>query len=163
MVCAPTIRPPPPSPWTARNAISSIIEWDRPDSAEPTRKITIEAWKNVFRPYMSPSLPHSGVDTVEASRYAVMTQDRCDSPCRSPAMVGSAVATIVWSRAASSMPSSSAPMMISTRRGAMAAGPGSAAAAASVVLVMRAHLSQHPILARRPLVPVMDPGVSTRH
>ena len=68
MVCAPTIRPPPPSPWMARDAISSIIEWARPDSAEPIRKITIEAWKNIFRPYMSPSLPHSGVDTVEASR-----------------------------------------------------------------------------------------------
>ena len=47
------------------------------------------------------------------------TQDRCDRPCRSPAMVGSAVATIVWSSAASSMPSSSAPMMISTRRWSM--------------------------------------------
>ena len=68
MVCAPTIRPPPPSPWTARNAISSIIECARPDSAEPIRKITIAAWKNTFRPYMSPSLPHSGVDTVEASK-----------------------------------------------------------------------------------------------
>ncbi len=52
----------------ARDAISQIIECARPDSAEPIRKITIEAWKNTFRPYMSPSLPHSGVDTVEASR-----------------------------------------------------------------------------------------------
>ena len=31
-------------------------------------------------------------------------------------MVGSAVATIVWSSAASSMPSSRAPMITSTRR-----------------------------------------------
>ena len=91
--------------------MSCTIECANPHSAEPIRKITIEAWKNRFRPYMSPSLPHSGVDTVEASRYAVTTQDRWDSPCRSPTMVGSAVATIVWSSAASSMPSSRAPMI----------------------------------------------------
>ena len=65
---APTIRPPLPRPCTARNAISSIIEWLSPDSTEPIRKITIAAWKNIFRPYWSPSLPHSGVDTVVASR-----------------------------------------------------------------------------------------------
>src|SRR5215470_12908021 len=96
--------------------------WDSPASAEPIRKMTIEASKNVLRPYRSPSLPHSGVDTVDASRYAVTTQDRCDSPCRSPAMVGSAVATIVWSSAASSIPSSSAPMMMSVRRWVISLG-----------------------------------------
>jgi len=103
-------------PWTARNAINCSMVWESPASAEPIRKITIAAWKNVFRPYMSPSLPHSGVEMVDASRYAVTTQDRCDSPCRSPAIVGNAVATIVWSSAASSMPSSRAPMMMSVRR-----------------------------------------------
>src|SRR5580692_3610811 len=122
IVCAPTISPPPPSPCTARNAINSTIECASPDSAEPTKKITIEAWKNLFRPYMSPSLPHNGVDTVEASRYAVITHDRCDNPCRSPAIVGSAVATIVWSSAASNIPSSNAPMITSTRRCAKTGG-----------------------------------------
>src|SRR5262249_39904635 len=116
IVCAPVSRPPPPMPWTARNAINWSMVWDSPASAEPIRKMTIEAWKNALRPYRSPSLPHSGVDTVDASRYAVTTQDRCDNPCRSPAIVGSAVATIVWSSAASSIPSSSAPMMMSLRR-----------------------------------------------
>jgi hypothetical protein len=48
--------------------MSSIMGWLRPDSTEPTRKITIEAWKKIFRPYWSPSLPHSGVETVVASR-----------------------------------------------------------------------------------------------
>ena len=48
--------------------MSSNIEWLIPDSTEPTRKITIAAWKKIFRPYWSPSLPHSGVDTVVASR-----------------------------------------------------------------------------------------------
>ena len=41
----------------ARKAISSAIDWDRPDSADPARKIRIAAMKNDFRPYMSPSLP----------------------------------------------------------------------------------------------------------
>src|SRR5262245_60760259 len=103
-------------PWIARNAISWTMVCASPASAEPIKKMTIEAWKNVLRPYRSPSLPHSGVDTVDASRYAVTTQDRWDSPCRSPAIVGSAVATIVWSSAASSIPSSSAPMMMRVRR-----------------------------------------------
>src|SRR6516225_1542256 len=105
-----------------------------PESAEPIRKMTIEASKNVLRPYRSPSLPHSGVDTVDASRYAVTTQDRCDSPCRSPAIVGSAVATIVWSSAASSSPSSSAPMMMSLRRCPICSGSASAAAGEVTVL-----------------------------
>ena len=80
------------------------MELLRPASTEPIRKMTIAAWKKIFRPYWSPSLPHSGVDTVEASRYAVMTQAMCEPPLRSPTIVGSAVDTIVWSSAASSMP-----------------------------------------------------------
>jgi hypothetical protein len=39
--------------------------------------------------------------TVEAMRYAVMIHDSCSNPCRSPTICGSAVATIVWSSAAS--------------------------------------------------------------
>ena len=62
-----TIRPPAPRPWTARNAMSSAIVWDRPASAEPTRKTTIAAMNSFLRPYMSPSFPYSGVVTVEAS------------------------------------------------------------------------------------------------
>ena len=54
---APTISPPAPRPWIARKVISSVIEADRPDSADPTRKMTIAKMKNLFRPYMSPSLP----------------------------------------------------------------------------------------------------------
>ncbi len=73
--------------------------------------MTIAAWKKPLRPYWSPSLPHSGVEAVEASRYDVTTHDRWLSPWRSATIVGRAVETIVWSRAASSSPSSSAPMM----------------------------------------------------
>src|SRR5258708_15479601 len=113
---APTIRPPPPRPWIARNAMSSTMEWLSPARIEPTRKITIAPWKKIFLPYWSPSLPHSGVDTVVASRYAVMTQAMCEPPRRSPTIVGSAVETMVWSSAARSMPSISAPMMNRTER-----------------------------------------------
>ncbi len=79
-----------------------------PHSAEPARKITIAAWNSPLRPYWSPSLPHSGVPTVLASRYAVTTQDSRFSPPRSPTIVGSAVDTIVWSSAASRIASISA-------------------------------------------------------
>ena len=68
IACAPTISPPPPRPWTARKAMSSIMLWLSPERIEPTRKITIAAWKKTLRPYWSPSLPQSGVETVAASR-----------------------------------------------------------------------------------------------
>src|SRR4051794_36530891 len=50
---------------------------------------------------MSLSLPYSGTVTVEVTRYAVTTQDKSRKPCRSVTISGSAVATIVWSSAAS--------------------------------------------------------------
>ena len=68
IVCAPTINPPPPSPCRARKAISSVMVWLKPHSADPTTKMTMEAWKKVLRPYWSPNFPHSGVETVDASR-----------------------------------------------------------------------------------------------
>jgi hypothetical protein len=123
IVCAPTSSPPPPMPWMARKMISSVIVSESPASTDPTRKITIAAWKKIFRPYRSPSFPQSGVETVEASRYAVTIQESLDRLCRSPAMVGSAVATIVWSRAASSIPSSSPVMTTRTWRELSGSGP----------------------------------------
>jgi hypothetical protein len=57
IACAPTISPPAPSPCSARKAISWIIDCERPDSIEPTRKITIAAMKTGLRPIMSPSFP----------------------------------------------------------------------------------------------------------
>src|SRR4051794_9220548 len=53
---------------------------------------------------MSPSFPYSGVDAVVAIRYAVTTHDRWLIPPRSPTVVGRAVETIVWSRAARRIP-----------------------------------------------------------
>ena len=54
---APTMRPPAPRPWSVRKIISSAMDVDRPDSAEPMRKTTIEKMNSFLRPYMSPSLP----------------------------------------------------------------------------------------------------------
>ncbi len=50
VACAVTIRPPPPSPWIARNAISSVIPCAIPHSAEPIRKITSAPWSTILRP-----------------------------------------------------------------------------------------------------------------
>src|SRR3984957_18788712 len=116
IVWAPTIRPPPPRPWTARKRINSFIVWLKPARADPIMKMTMAAWKKNLRPNWSPSFPHNGVDTVEARRYAVTTHARCDPPWRSPTMVGSAVETMVWSSAASNMPSRRAPRMNHRRR-----------------------------------------------
>ncbi len=54
---------------------------------------------------------------MDASRYAVTTQERCSRPPRSPTIVGSAVATIVWSSDASRTTSRSA-LKIRRTRGA---------------------------------------------
>ena len=50
IACAPTISPPAPMPCSAREAMSSIMFWARPDRIEPTRKMTIDSWKRFFRP-----------------------------------------------------------------------------------------------------------------
>ena len=103
-----TISPPPPTPCRARNAISSPMLRAWPHSAEPIRKITIALRNRYLRPYWSPSFPQTWVVAVEARMYAVTTQDRCERPPRSLTIVGSAVDTIVWSSAASSIASISA-------------------------------------------------------
>ena len=57
IACAPTISPPAPMPWRARKPISWPIDWLRPASIEPARKIRIAARKTGLRPIMSPSFP----------------------------------------------------------------------------------------------------------
>ena len=55
-----------------------------------------------LRPWTSPSFPYSGTVTVEPSMYAVKTHEYWLIPPSSETTLGSAVATIVWSSAASS-------------------------------------------------------------
>jgi hypothetical protein len=69
---------------------------------------------------------------VDASRYAVTTQESFEMPPRSPTIVGKAVDTIVWSRDASSNTSSRAPKIRRTR-----CGCSRPAGAAAVVLTGR--------------------------
>jgi hypothetical protein len=57
IACAPTIRPPAPTPCNARKEISSTIDWLSPASIEPARKMRIAARKTGLRPNMSPSFP----------------------------------------------------------------------------------------------------------
>src|SRR3954471_12349534 len=66
---------------------------------------------------------------VVASRYAVVIHAMCETPPRSPTMVGIAVETMVWSRAAISMPASSAAKIVLIRRRVSTIG----GAAASVI------------------------------
>lgn len=95
-----TIMPPPPTPCSTRAPISSGRFRARPQATEAIRKIEVEARYSRLRPNMSPSLPHSGVTAVDASRYAALTHAMSSNPFRSSAIRGNAVETIVWSRAA---------------------------------------------------------------
>jgi hypothetical protein len=49
---------------------------DVPASIEPTTNTTMANWNSGLRPYRSPTLPYSGVEIVEASRYDVTTHER---------------------------------------------------------------------------------------
>src|SRR5882757_10863308 len=100
-----TVRPPAPIPCTARIAMSQVMLSAKPQKNEPITNTAQLTWNTSLRPNRSPNLPASTVAMVSVSRYAVTTQDMWPPPPRSATIVGSAVATMVWSSAASSMPS----------------------------------------------------------
>ncbi len=95
---------------------------------------TIAARSRLLRPYRSDALPQMGVVAAAASTYTVTTQERSPSPPRSPAIVGSAVAMIVWSSAAMNMTSSS-PLNGSAKPRPLAAMIRASAAAPGCVLM----------------------------
>ena len=121
-----TVRPPPPMPCRAREPISHVIDSERPASIEATVNSTMLPMKIDLRPNRSPNLPPRIVAIVWVSRYAVTTQLMCSAPPRSPTIVGSAVATIVESRAASRIPP-----MISAKATLRAPDPSSSGASVS--------------------------------
>ncbi len=45
-----TIRPPAPIPWSARQAISSVMFVARPQRNEPVMNTIAEIWKSTLRP-----------------------------------------------------------------------------------------------------------------
>ena len=63
-----TVSPPAPRPWSARDAISQVMPWERPHSIEPTMKTVTLIWKTFLRPNWSPTLPITTVTAVWASR-----------------------------------------------------------------------------------------------
>jgi hypothetical protein len=63
-----TMRAPPPTPCSALEATSMVIDCARPHSTDPARKNTTAVWKTVLRPNRSPSLPTIAVVIVDASR-----------------------------------------------------------------------------------------------
>src|SRR4051794_8142292 len=160
---ADTMSPPPPRPWIARKAISSLMPCASPHSAEPMRKIVSAAWSTRLRPYRSPSLPYSGVTTVTARRYAVTTQERCCRPPSSPTIVGSAVETIVWSSDASSMTSMS-PLTTRRieRRSAGRSGSSSAVAAATELMILHTYPWRFAGTARGRATALAGPAVARR-
>lgn len=87
-----------------------------PDSAENAMNIRIAALIRLFRPYMSDALPHRGVEAAAPRTYTVTTHDSSLSPPSWPAIVGSAVAMIVWSSAPMNIATSKPPKASITRR-----------------------------------------------
>jgi hypothetical protein len=86
---------------------------------------------------MSLSVPNTGATAVDANRYAVITHDRLVTSWNCRPMVGSAVATMVWSSAARNIVSKRLIRMVRTSRGVSGArgtiGGASEIACTSVV------------------------------
>ena len=92
----------PSAPWylpRSRSGMTSpmgaVAVTVRPDSADPTMKITMLTWNTHLRPNRSPSLPASTVAIVSVRMYEVATQHTWPARPRSPTMVGRAVDTTV--------------------------------------------------------------------
>ena len=100
-----TIRPPAPSPWTARKAISSVIEPARPHRPSRAGTAPPRSAEHAFAPADRPACHRAASPRFgPADRRWSPTRAAPDLP-RSPTIVGSAVATIVESSAASSITS----------------------------------------------------------
>ncbi len=100
------ISPPPPSPCTARKAISWSMSCAAPQSAEPSRKVATAPRKTRFAPRESQSLPYRGSAAVAASENALTSQGMRSMPCSgsSSRTIGTVAAeTMFWSRTASSI------------------------------------------------------------
>ena len=108
--------------------MSSVMSRLSPQSTDPVRNSTSATCRTSLRPYMSPSFPATGVVIVEVSRYAVTTQKSLSIPPRSPAIVGSAVDTIVESSDAINITSIRAPKIGPMRTDGAGAAPACATA-----------------------------------
>src|SRR3954447_13459488 len=100
---ASVISPPAAAPWMPRTTTSCVRSCAAPHRAEAATNTARAPWSRRLRPWRSPSLPQSGVDAVAATTYAVTSQETSLRRPRSVAIVGSAVARIVWSSTAGSI------------------------------------------------------------
>src|SRR6476661_7250912 len=82
---------------------------------------------------MSLSVPNTGATAVDASRYAVITQERLETSWNWRPMVGSAVATMVWSSAARNIVSNRLIRMV--RTSLCVSGGGGASEGASLTSI----------------------------
>ena len=94
------IMAPAPIPCNPREIVSCVIVWLKPQRIEPITKILIPLVSNHLRPYKSLNLPVISTVTVDATRYAVITDVYRVNPPRSVMIRGMAVPTIVWSNEA---------------------------------------------------------------
>jgi hypothetical protein len=67
----------------------------RPPSKHPATKTDIAAMNRGLRPSRSPSFPYTGITTVPAKTYAVVTHNMRSTPPSSPTMVGRAAENMV--------------------------------------------------------------------
>ena len=100
---------PAPKPWSTRNPIRLASFQDTEHRTDPTTKITSAAIHARLPPQRASAQPVTGIATVSASRYAVLTH--CIVPtveCNLSTSVCSAIVTIVVSRIAAIPPMISA-------------------------------------------------------
>lgn len=95
------IIPPPPMPCKQRPPMRTSIELERAASRLPARNRVFAVSRAAFLPVTSDNFAQSGVDAVLARLYAEPTHVYCaEVACKLLAIVGSAVATMVMSKAA---------------------------------------------------------------
>jgi hypothetical protein len=68
IVCTIGNSPPPPIPCKARPRMSTHMAGASPQATEPTTKMLMDSSRIVRRPWISESLPNSGVVAVAARR-----------------------------------------------------------------------------------------------
>ena len=74
MISPSVMIPPPPTPWTARAAISMAVLVAPPAKPDPSMKTRTEMMVKDRRPNMLAIWPKIGIVTVVARMYALATQ-----------------------------------------------------------------------------------------
>ena len=95
----------PPTPWAAREAISIVGDWARPQSTEPAVKTTKPVAKRRRRPKRSASDPVGSISAASESEYASIVHWTSEKLAPSEVwMSGRATITIVTSSRSMKVP-----------------------------------------------------------